>query len=104
MPWNNNNAEHAIKPFAYYREVADGQITEAGLTDYLVLLSVYQTCKYKGVSFLKFLLSRETDIDVFRRERRQEEARVSRRNLPGRLSVATAEPKTSGSHTLAGCR
>jgi hypothetical protein len=23
-------------------------------------------CKYKGLSFLKFLLSRETDIDVFR--------------------------------------
>ena len=32
---------------------------EEGLSDYLVLLSVYQTCKYRGVSFLKFLLSRE---------------------------------------------
>jgi predicted RecB family nuclease len=66
IPWNNNNAEHAVKSFAYYREVADSMITEVGLNHYLVLLSVYQTCKYKGVSFLKFLLSRETDIDVFR--------------------------------------
>jgi hypothetical protein len=30
---------------------------EQGLSDYLVLLRVYQTCKYRGVSFLKFLLS-----------------------------------------------
>jgi predicted RecB family nuclease len=66
VPWNNNNAEHAVKGFAYYREVADNLLTEAGLNQYLVLLSVYQTCKYKGVSFLKFLLSGETDIDVFR--------------------------------------
>ncbi len=65
VPWNNNNAEHAVKGFAYYREVADNLITEAGLNQYLVLLSVYQTCKYKGVSFLKFLLSGQMDIDAF---------------------------------------
>jgi hypothetical protein len=35
------------------------------LSDYLVLLSIYQTCKYRGVSFLKFLLSREDDVAVF---------------------------------------
>jgi hypothetical protein len=28
--------------------------------------SNYVTCKYKGISFLQFLLSREKDIDVFR--------------------------------------
>jgi predicted RecB family nuclease len=66
VPWNNNRAEHAVKQFAHYREYADGQVTEAGLKEYLVLLSVAVTCKYKGVSFLKFLLSRETDIDLFR--------------------------------------
>ena len=66
IPWNNNNAENAVKAFAYYREITDGQVTEEGLNDYLVLLSVYQTCKYKDVGFLKFLLSQETDIDVFR--------------------------------------
>jgi predicted RecB family nuclease len=65
VPWNNNNAEHAVKGFAYYRELADNLITEAGLNQYLVLLSVYQTCKYKSVSFLKFLLSGQTDIDAF---------------------------------------
>jgi hypothetical protein len=65
VPWNNNNAEHAIHRFAYYRTISDGKMTELGLDDYLVLLSVYQTCRYRGMSFLKFLLSREEDIDRF---------------------------------------
>jgi len=65
VPWNNNNAEHAVKRFAYYREVADGEFSEAGLSQYLVLLSIYLTCQYKEVSFLQFLLSQETDIDAY---------------------------------------
>lgn len=65
VPWNNNNAENAIKRFAYYREDTVGLMKEAGLTSYLMLLSIFQTCRYKGVSFLKFLLSREQDVDVF---------------------------------------
>jgi len=65
VPWNNNNAEHAVKAFAYYRRVSDGKMREDGLSDYLVLLSVYQTCKYRGVSFLKFLLSGEQDVEAF---------------------------------------
>jgi hypothetical protein len=65
VPWNNNNAEHAVKGFAYYRRVSDGKMRAEGLSDYLLLLSVYQTCKYRGVSFLKFLLSREDDVAVF---------------------------------------
>ena len=89
MPWNNNNAENAIKRFAYYREDTVGVMKEAGLNDYLVLLSLYQTCRYKGVSFLKFLLSRERDIDVFcdgkgkRRRRRPREVEAALlRGLP----------------------
>jgi predicted RecB family nuclease len=65
VPWNNNNAENAIKRFAYYREGTVGVMKEAGLKDYLVLLSLCHTCRYRGISFLKFLLSRERDIDAF---------------------------------------
>lgn len=65
IPWNNNNAEHAVKYFAYYREVADYQISESGLNPYLILLSLYVTCKYKEVDFLKFLISQQKDIDKF---------------------------------------
>ena len=65
IPWNNNNAEHAIKPFAKYRRLAMRSMTPKGLDAYLVLLSIYQTCEYRGVSFLDFLLSKERDIDRY---------------------------------------
>jgi hypothetical protein len=65
VAWNNNNAEHAIKRFAYYRETMDGQLSETGLNEYLLLLSISVSCMYKGVSFLKFLHSQEKDIDTF---------------------------------------
>lgn len=69
VPWNNNNAEHALKKFADYREMVDGQFSETGLKEYLVLLSIYVTCKYKRISFLRFLLSQEKDIDAFRQNK-----------------------------------
>jgi hypothetical protein len=71
VPWNNNNAEHAIKQFAYYRENTAGMLRESGLSDYLALLSICQTCQYKGVSFLKFLLSKEQDVDEFNQRKPQ---------------------------------
>jgi Transposase IS66 family len=74
IPWNNNNAEHAIKAFASLRKVIGGVSTEKGICEYLTLLSVCETCKYKGVSFLEFLRSGESDIDVFI----QKGARVSK--------------------------
>jgi predicted RecB family nuclease len=68
VPWNNNNAEHAIKAFARYREYAEGSISEKGLGNHLVLLSLYQSCEYKGVSFLRFLKSGMRDLDAFREQ------------------------------------
>lgn len=65
VPWNNNNAEHAIKHFADYRRTVAGQTREFGLKNYLMLLSIYQTCRYKGMSFLKFLLTKEKVIDNY---------------------------------------
>jgi hypothetical protein len=65
VPWNNNYGEHAIKPFAKYRRIVTGQINERGLNDYLILLSLYETCEYRGIKFLDFLLSKERDLDKF---------------------------------------
>jgi predicted RecB family nuclease len=65
IPWNNNNAEHAVKPFAMLRNVINGVTSAKGLGDYLILLSVCQTCKYLGVEFLDFLRSGEKDIHAF---------------------------------------
>jgi len=69
VPWNNNDAEHAIKKFAYYREIADGIYTEGSLKNHLILLSIHQTCVRRGVSFFRFLLSRERDIGKFREKK-----------------------------------
>jgi hypothetical protein len=65
VPWNNNNAEHAVKAFASVRRVIEGPTTEKGLRDFLVLLSICETCKYKNVDFLGFLRSGTKDIDDF---------------------------------------
>ena len=65
IPWNNNNVEHAIKHFANYRQTIKGSATENGLESYLILLSIYKTCDYKGLNFMDFLLSKEIDIDLF---------------------------------------
>jgi hypothetical protein len=35
------------------------------MEDYLKLLSVYETCRYKEIGFLNFLLSKERIIDRF---------------------------------------
>jgi len=72
VPWNNNNAEHAIKAFARLRDVIRGHCTTEAVQQYLVLLSVCQTCDYQGIDFLDFLRSGEKDITAFadRRPRR----------------------------------
>ena len=66
----NNNAEHAVKPFAALRQIIGGITTEKGVRDYLVLLSLCETCKYMGVGFLDFLRSGEKDIRTFAESRR----------------------------------
>lgn len=71
IPWNNNNAEHAIKAFARLRRAILGLSTAKGIEEYLILLSVCQTCKYSGVDFLDFLLSGETDVHSFAKNRRK---------------------------------
>jgi hypothetical protein len=65
VPWNNNNAEHAVKAFVLLRRVIDGLTTEKSLRDTLVLLSVCETCKCKNVNFLDFMRSGSKDIDEF---------------------------------------
>jgi Transposase IS66 family len=65
IPWNNNNAENALKLVASRRRLFGTGITETGLQEYLVFLSIYQTLRRKGLSLLRFLLSGETDLEKF---------------------------------------
>lgn len=63
VPWNNNNAEHAIKRFANNRRDADGRFTERTLQEYLVLATVFETCEFNNVNVLEFLLSKEATLE-----------------------------------------
>ncbi len=65
VPWNNNNAENALKLVASRRRLFGTSVSEAGLKDYLVFLSIYQTLRRKGISMLRFLLSGDTDLEKF---------------------------------------
>ncbi|MET0035983.1 MAG: TM0106 family RecB-like putative nuclease [Candidatus Thiodiazotropha lotti] len=65
VPWNNNNAEHAIKAFARVRDVIGGSSSKKGIDEYLTLLSVAQTCTYQEIDFLDFLRSGEMDVAVY---------------------------------------
>ncbi len=68
---NNNLAENAIKRVSEYREDVGRSIKVPGLTEYLVLLSLYQTCRVRDISFLQFLLSGERDMDAFKTGKRR---------------------------------
>jgi len=102
VAWNNNYAEHAIKQFAHYRVRADGNVNEAGLDAYLILLSVYQTCKNKGIGLLGFLLSGERDIDEYRKLGKKARKPISLDVLSNRFYIPwpsnfyTRKPKRSG--------
>jgi hypothetical protein len=98
VPWNNNNAEHAIKAFAALRDVMQGSSTEKGIQDYLTLLSICQTCKYQGLDFLDFLRSGEKDIEKFAESRRR------KRKLPAldpsRLGACSSTATTTAPTSL----
>jgi hypothetical protein len=82
IPWNNNTAERAIRHLAVQRKIS-GMLFRRGAVDYLVLLGVAQTCRFQGKSFLKFLLSKETDVDRFRSARRIRISKPVDRAVPG---------------------
>jgi hypothetical protein len=62
IPWNNNNAEYSIKPFAKWRKKVSKSLNKENIENHLVLLSILQTCKYLGVNFFEFLKSGKKSI------------------------------------------
>ncbi|MDJ0717301.1 MAG: TM0106 family RecB-like putative nuclease [Prochloraceae cyanobacterium] len=72
IPWHNNTAENAIRHVAIQRSISKTAFQETPTRNYLVMLSIFQTCRYQNKSFFKFLFSGETDLDNFKpRNRRQ---------------------------------
>jgi predicted RecB family nuclease len=68
IPWENNMAERALRQLAVQRKIS-GSFFKRVAPQYLLLLAISQTCRFQGKSFLRFLLSKETDVDSFRRTR-----------------------------------
>jgi predicted RecB family nuclease len=64
VPWNNNNAEHAVRAFTRIRNCI-GKSTVKGTKEYAILLSIQQTLKYRNIEFLDFLRSGRHDIEAF---------------------------------------
>jgi predicted RecB family nuclease len=62
VPWNNNNAEHAVRAFTRLRNVMVTS-TPKGTVEYCILLSLQQTLRCRGISFLDFLKSDRIGMD-----------------------------------------
>jgi hypothetical protein len=65
VSWNNNNAEHAIKILAMHANKDLNGFRETRIDDYLKIMSIYQTCKFQNISFLKYLLSTEATLEAY---------------------------------------
>ena len=74
VPWNNNNAEHAIKAYARSRVMFLGAPSAKTMSEYLVLLSICETCRNRGIDFLDFLRSGERDVEAFTKSKRPKAA------------------------------
>jgi hypothetical protein len=70
IPWENNMAERAIRQLAVQRKIS-GTFFKRASSPYLLLLGIAQSCRFQEKSFLKFLLSREKDVDAFRSQKRK---------------------------------
>lgn len=79
ISWNNIMAERAIKPVAIQRKIST-IFFEQGASKYLSLLGVAQSCKFQNKPFLKFLLSKEKDIDKFKAPKPLKYSRILSKN------------------------
>jgi hypothetical protein len=75
IPWHNNTAERALRHIAVQRKIS-GSFFEKSTHHFLRLLGISQTCQFQGKSFLKFLLSKELDLDAFRSPKRVQTSRA----------------------------
>jgi hypothetical protein len=62
VPWNNNNAEHAVRAFTRVRNVIFNS-TPKGHREYATPLTIQQTLRCRGMSFLEFMRSGRIEID-----------------------------------------
>jgi hypothetical protein len=64
IPWNNNMAERALRHLVVQENISK-TFYKSVFPDHLLLLGIMQTCRFQQKSFLKFLISREKDVDSY---------------------------------------
>jgi predicted RecB family nuclease len=62
VPWNNNNAEHAVRAFTRIRNAMTTG-TPDGHREYATLLTIQQTLRCRGRDLLEFMRSGKMEID-----------------------------------------
>jgi len=55
VPFHNNYAEYLIRIGVLKRKISGGSVSAEGAESYAILLSIYVTCKLRGMSFHKYL-------------------------------------------------
>jgi hypothetical protein len=55
VPFHNNYAEYLIRIGVLKRKISGGSVSAEGAESYSILLSIYVTCKLRGISFPKYL-------------------------------------------------
>jgi transposase len=55
VPWNNNDAERAIRQGVLHRKISGGRRTWAGAGVFGVLLSIYETSKKRKQRFMEMV-------------------------------------------------
>jgi len=80
IPWNNNMAERAIRPLAVQRKIS-GTFYDSLVSEYLLLLGIAQSCKFQENPFLKFLLSQEKDVDLYKAPKPLKYSRAHSKNM-----------------------
>jgi len=64
IPWNNNMAERALRHLVVQENISK-TFYKSVFPQHLLLLGIMQTCRFRLISFLRFLISGEKDLDVF---------------------------------------
>lgn len=55
VPFHNNYAEYLIRIGVIKRKISGGSVSAQGAEAYAILLSIYVTCKLRGISFPRYL-------------------------------------------------
>ena len=55
IPYHNNYGEFLIQSGVLKRKISGGSVSAEGANAYAILLSIYVTCKLRGISFPKYM-------------------------------------------------